>query len=47
MGGIYHHFGLQQEIEHMVKLNYKLPSVLELMVGIDGLSITKNPPSQL
>lgn len=47
-GGIYYHFGIQQEIEHMTKLNYhKLPPVLELMVGIDGLPITKNPPSQL
>jgi len=46
-GGIYHHFGINQEIEHMMKLKYKLPCTLELMVGIDGLPISKNPPSQL
>lgn len=31
----------------MIRLIYNLPSVLELMVGIDELPITKNPPSQL
>jgi len=46
-GGIYHHFGIREEIEHMMKLNYKLPCKLELMVGIDGLPISINPPSQL
>lgn len=46
-GGIYHHFGIQQEIEHMIELNCNLPCTLELTVGIDGLPISKNPPSQL
>ena len=46
-GGIYHHFGIHEEIEYMMKLNCKLPCTLELMVGIDGLPISKNPPSQL
>lgn len=46
-GGIYHHFGIHDEIEHMMKLHYKLPCTLELMVGLDGLPISKNPPSQL
>lgn len=46
-GGIYHHFGIQQEIEHMIELNYNLPCTLGLIVGIDGLPISKNPPSQL
>jgi len=46
-GGIYHHFSIREEIEHMMKLNYKLTCKLELMVGIDGLPISINPPSQL
>lgn len=46
-GGIYHHFGIQQEIEHMIEVSYNLPCILELTVGIDGLPISKNPPSQL
>lgn len=35
-GGIYHHFGIIQEIEHMMELKHNLPCTLELMVGIDG-----------
>ncbi|KAF0714286.1 Uncharacterized protein FWK35_00028053 [Aphis craccivora] len=31
----------------MIELNCNLPCTLELTVGIDGLTISKNPPSQL
>ncbi|XP_050066104.1 uncharacterized protein LOC126555188 [Aphis gossypii] len=31
----------------MIELNCNLPCTLELTVGIDGLPISKNPPSQL
>jgi len=33
-GGIYYHLGVNQEIEHIMELKYKLPCTLELMVGI-------------
>ncbi|KAF0706937.1 Uncharacterized protein FWK35_00036977 [Aphis craccivora] len=48
-GGIYHHFGLKNEIEQLFKVydNGSLPSSLMLVVGIDGLPLSKNPPSQL
>jgi len=46
-GGSYYHFGIFDQIEHLIKSGTPLPSILMLMVGIDGLPITKNPPSQL
>jgi len=48
-GGIYHHFGLKAEIEQLFKVydNLALPSTLMLVVGIDGLPLSKNPPTQL
>lgn len=46
-GGSYYHFGIFDQIEHLIKSGTSLPSILMLMVGIDGLPITKNPPSQL
>lgn len=45
-GGIYHHFGITSEIEQLLKVKKTLPQTLLLMVGIDGLPITNNPPSQ-
>jgi hypothetical protein len=38
--GIYHHFGIHEEIKHMINLNCKLPGLLELMVGTDGSPIS-------
>lgn len=46
-GGIYYHFGIKNEIDNLLKAGRTIPSTLMLMVGIDGLPITKNPPSQL
>ncbi|CAI6369656.1 unnamed protein product [Macrosiphum euphorbiae] len=46
-GGSYYNFGIFDQIEHLIKSGTSLPSILMLMVGIDGLPITKNPPSQL
>lgn len=46
-GGIYYHFGIKNEVESILRSVKTLPSVIMLMVGIDGLPITKNPPSQL
>lgn len=47
-GGVYHHFGIGREIENLVRYNKdSIPSTLLLKVGIDGLPITKNPPSQM
>lgn len=45
-GGVYHHFGITKEIEQLFDVQKTLPSTLLLMVGIDGLPITNNPPSQ-
>lgn len=46
-GGVYYHFGIVSELEYLCKVHTHLPSTLLLMVGIDGLPVTKNPPSQL
>lgn len=46
-GGVYYHFGILNEIEYLMKLKQNLPPKLLLVVGIDGLPITKNPASQL
>jgi len=46
-GGIYHHFGIHREIELLTKHYQNLPTTLSLKVGIDGLPVTKNPPSQM
>lgn len=46
-GGVYYHFSIVSEIEYLCKVHTHLPSTLLLMVGIDGLPVTKNPPSQL
>lgn len=46
-GGIYHHFGIKEEIEELVEINQNIPSVLTLLVGIDGLPVCKNPSSEL
>lgn len=46
-GGLYHHFGIHKEIEYLSKFHSHLPSTLSLKVGIDGLPIPKNPPSQM
>lgn len=46
-GGVYYHFSIVSEIEYLCKVYTHLPSTLLLMVGIDGLPVTKNPPSQL
>lgn len=45
--GIYHHFGLQNEICELLENLQSPPPVLMLNVGIDGLPITNNPPSQI
>lgn len=45
--GIYYHFGIKKEIQHLITMNHVLPSTLFLSVGIDGLPIQKNPPSQM
>lgn len=45
--GIYHHFGLQNEIGELLENVQCPPPVLMLNVGIDGLPITNNPPSQI
>jgi len=46
-GGIYHHFGIEEEIKDIIIRNKNIPTVLSLYVGIDGLPVTTNPPSQL
>jgi len=46
-GGVYYHFGISNQIEYLVKLKQNLPTKLLLVVGIDGLPITKNQASQL
>lgn len=46
-GGVYYHFEIIIEIEYLQKIHQNLPSTLFLMVGVDGLPVTKNPPSQL
>jgi len=46
-GGIYHHFGIEEEIKDIINYNKNIPAVLSLYVGIDGLPVTTNPPSQL
>lgn len=46
-GGIYHHFGIKEEIEELVEVHQNIPTVLTLLVGIDGLPIYKNPSSEL
>lgn len=45
--GIYHHIGLQNEIHELLENLQCPPPVLMLNVGIDGLPITNNPPSQI
>jgi len=45
--GVYHHFAIGREIEHLIKHYETIPNTLFLMVGIDGLPLTKNPPSEL
>ncbi|KAF0746182.1 Uncharacterized protein FWK35_00017671 [Aphis craccivora] len=46
-GGIYHHFGIKDEIEELVEINQNIPSVLTLLAGINGLPICKNSSSEL
>jgi len=46
-GGIYHHFSIKNELEDLIRTYDNLPSLLYLMVGIDGLPITNNPVNQL
>lgn len=46
-GGVYHHFGLRNEIKYLFEIHDSLPSTLMLSVGIDGIPISKNPPSQM
>jgi len=46
-GGEYYHYGIKNEIEYLFKLYDHLPSTLLLHVSIDGLPISKNPPSQM
>ncbi|XP_022160042.1 uncharacterized protein LOC111026297 [Myzus persicae] len=46
-GGIYHHFGIEEELKDLIIYNKNIPAVLWLYVGIDGLPVTTNPPSQL
>lgn len=46
-GGIYYHFGIKEEVKLLIDLKYNLPENLSLVVSIDGLPITKNPPSNL
>jgi len=46
-GGLYYHFGVKNEIEYLFKTHKNVPSVLQLIVGVDGLPLMKNPPSQL
>jgi len=45
-GGVYHHFSIKEEVKLLMKY-CDLPPKLNLIVGIDGLPITKNPPSSL
>jgi len=47
--GAYYHFSIKSEVELLLQ-NYKennTPKTLLLVVGIDGLPLTTNPPSQL
>lgn len=46
-GGEYHHLGLNREIKSLLLSGIDIPLTLELTVGIDGLPLTINPPSQL
>ncbi|KAF0689181.1 Uncharacterized protein FWK35_00037435, partial [Aphis craccivora] len=46
-GGVYYHFGISNQIKYLMKLKQDLPPKLLLVIGIDGLPITKNPASQL
>lgn len=46
-GGVYYHFGVVNEIEYLFKTFKNIPTVLQLVVGVDGLPLMKNPPSQL
>jgi len=45
-GGVYHYFSIKEEVKLLMKY-CDLPPKLNLIVGIDGLPITKNPPSSL
>jgi len=44
---VYYHFGVVNEIEYLFKTFKNIPTVLQLVVGVDGLPLMKNPPSQL
>lgn len=46
-GGCYSHFGVKEEIKDLFVVHKNIPPVLWLHVGIDGLPITNNLPSQL
>jgi len=46
-GGIYHHFGIENEEKTLIETEPNLPSELLLVAGIDGLPLTDNPSSQL
>jgi len=46
-GGEYHNLGLNREIKSLLLSGIDLPLTLELNVGIDGLPLTTNSPSQL
>lgn len=46
-GGIYHHFGIENEVKTLIETEPNLPSELLLVAGIDGLPLTDNPSSQL
>lgn len=46
--GHYYYFGIENSIKMLDKESVgQLPSELLLVVGIDGISVTKNPPSHL
>jgi len=46
-GGIYHHFGIENEVKTLIETEPNLPSELLSVAGIDGLPLTDNPSSQL
>ncbi|XP_050525145.1 uncharacterized protein LOC126896421 [Daktulosphaira vitifoliae] len=45
--GIYHYFGITQEVKCILYSNKNLFKEFLLVVGIDGLPLMSNPPSQL
>lgn len=45
--GIYHYFGISQEVNFILQSNKNLPKEFLLVVGVDGLPLMSNPPSQM